>query len=169
MLAGTAHADLGGSPRYLDIMGLNYYHSNQWEYPGEGEFDRLRWEDDPRDERWVPLHRLLAEVYRRYRRPLFLAETSHFGAGRARWIAEIGAEIGAARRAGVPIEGVCIYPILDRPDWDNLEHWHNSGLWDLIPEAGGRLRRVLNAEYAAELRRTQARLSDDLASAVSSQ
>ena len=165
MLAGRRAPELGGNPRYLDIMGLNYYHANQWEHPDV----RLRWEDDPRDERWVPLHRLLAEVYERYRRPLFLAETSHFGAGRARWIAEIGDEIGAARRAGVPIEGVCIYPILDRPDWDNLEHWHNSGLWDLIPEAGGRLRRVLNAEYAAELRRTQARLSDDLASAVSSQ
>jgi len=159
MLAGRRAPELGGNPRYLDIMGLNYYHANQWEHPDV----RLRWEDDPRDDRWVPLHRLLAEIYERYRRPLFLAETSHFGAGRARWIAEIGAEIAAALRAGVPIEGICIYPILDRPDWDNLDHWHNSGLWDLIPGADGHLRRVLNPEYAAELRRTQARLGGELA------
>lgn len=155
MLAGAAHADLGGSPRYLDIMGLNYYHANQWEFPGESEHDRLRWEDDPRDERWVPLHQLLLEIYQRYGRPLLLAETSHFGSGRARWISEIAQEVLQARAVGVPLEGVCIYPILDRPDWDNSEHWHNSGLWDLQPDADGRLVRVIEPAYAADLRRAQ--------------
>jgi hypothetical protein len=159
MLAGRAHPELGGAPRYLDIMGLNFYHSNQWEHPGDDANARLRWEDSPRDERWVPLHKLLAEVHERYRRPLFLSETSHFGVGRGPWIAEIGAEVGHALAAGVPIEGICIYPILDRPDWDDLEHWHNSGLWDLVPGPGGELRRVINPEYAAELRRAQAALA----------
>jgi UDP-galactopyranose mutase len=148
MLAGRDHPELGGHPRYLDIVGVNFYHANQWEYPDV----RIRWEDNPRDDRWVPLHRLLAEVWQRYRRPLFIAETSHFGVGRAPWLQEIAAEAFAARQCGVPLEGVCIYPILDRPDWENPYHWHNSGLWDMSLDGSGRLVRVLNQEYAAAFR-----------------
>ena len=33
MLAGIQAPELGGHPRYLDVMGVNFYHSNQWEYP----------------------------------------------------------------------------------------------------------------------------------------
>lgn len=145
MISGMMEPKLGGQPKYLDIMGLNYYHANQWEHPDL----RLRWEDDPRDDRWVPLHRLLAEMYERYQRPLFIGETSHFGAGRGRWLREIVDEVKTAIRNGVPMEGITIYPIIDRPDWDVPELWHNSGLWDLIPDERGILRRVLNEEYAA--------------------
>lgn len=145
MITGNMEPELGGQPKYLDIMGLNYYHANQWEHPDV----RLRWEDDPRDDRWVPLHRLLAEVYERYGRPLFIGETSHFGAGRGRWLREIVDEVKTAIMNGVPMEGITIYPIIDRPDWDNLHHWHNSGLWDLVPDEKGVLQRVLNEDYAA--------------------
>jgi hypothetical protein len=47
---------------------------------------------------------------------------------------------------------VCLYPIIDRPDWDDASHWHNSGLFDIVSEPDGTLRRVLNEEYAAGLR-----------------
>jgi beta-glucosidase/6-phospho-beta-glucosidase/beta-galactosidase len=151
MLAGGHCSELGGHPRYLDVMGLNFYHANEWEYPDR----RLRWEDTPRDPRWVPLRRLLAEVYHRYGRPLVLSETSHFGAGRARWIREVAEEAAAARAEGIPLEGVCVYPVIDRPDWDDPDHWHNSGLWDLRPGAHGRLERVACDEYVAELREVQ--------------
>lgn len=151
MITGQMEPGLGGKPEYLDIMGLNYYHSNQWEHPDV----RLRWEDDPRDDRWVPLHQLLAEVYERYRRPLFISETSHFGAGRGLWLREIYEEVRTAIGNGVPLEGITLYPIIDRPDWDDLGHWHNSGLWDLVPDEQGILRRVLNEEYAAVLREVQ--------------
>ena len=50
------------------------------------------------------------------------------------------------------ISPLIIYPIIDRPDWDNLDHWHNSGLWDLLPDEHGTLRRVLNENYASVLR-----------------
>jgi glycosyl hydrolase family 1 len=150
-LAGLRDPELGGHPRYVDVMGLNFYHSNQWEFPNE----RLRWEDHPRDDRWVPLHQLLLQFHARYRRPLFLGETSHFGVGRAAWIREIADEVIELRAAGVPFEGICLYPILDRPDWDDPLHWHNSGLWDLHANDGGRLERVLNEDYARELRRGQ--------------
>jgi hypothetical protein len=152
ILAGRMAPELGGHPRYLDLVGVNYYHANQWEYPDR----RLRWEDEPRDGRWIPLADLLAEVYARYDRPLVITETSHFGAGRARWLCEMTREARSARARGIPLAGVCLYPILDRPDWDDATHWHRSGLWDLEPDGDGRLRRVLCGEYAAALREAQA-------------
>jgi beta-glucosidase/6-phospho-beta-glucosidase/beta-galactosidase len=148
MITGRMEPELGGQPKYLDIMGLNYYHSNQWEYPDR----RMRWEDNPRDERWMPLHRLLAEVYGRYNRSLFLGETSHFGAGRGQWLKEVHQEVKKAMEQGVPMEGITIYPIIDRPDWDDTDQWHNSGLWDLVPDGQGNLRRVLNEDYATVFR-----------------
>jgi beta-glucosidase/6-phospho-beta-glucosidase/beta-galactosidase len=162
MLSGRTEPQLGGRPEYLDVMGLNFYHSNQWEHGG----DRLRWEDEPRDERWVPLHQLLAGLYQRYQRPICLGETSHFGSGRARWIREIGKEIAAALRAGVPVEGVCLYPVIDRPDWEDANHWHNSGLFDLLHQPDGTLRRVLNEEYAGALCEAQATVTDALTDAL---
>lgn len=153
MFVGKAHPELGGHPRYLDMIGVNFYHSNQWEYDGE----RLRWEDEPRDDRWIPLHKLLEQVHRRYGRPLFIGETSHFGVGRARWIAEIAGEVGLALQAGTPVEGICLYPVIDRPDWEDPNHWHNSGLWDL-KNVNGKLTRVLNIEYATALMRAQCKL-----------
>jgi hypothetical protein len=145
MLAGRLRPDLGGNPNYLDLVGANFYHSNQWEFPDQ----RLRWEDDPLDDRWVPLHKLLAGIYHSYGRPVVIAETSHFGAGRARWIREIGVEVCRALGIGVPVEGICIYPILDRHDWEDPSHWHHAGLWDVLPDGQGLLGRVLNEEYAA--------------------
>lgn len=155
MLVGGLAPELGGHPRFLDLVGVNYYHANQWEYPDV----RLRWEVEPRDPRWVPLHQLLQEVHARYGRPLVVSETSHFGAGRARWLREVAGEVHAARRLGVPVEGLCIYPIIDRPDWDDPDHWHHSGLWDLRRGADRRLERVLCEEYRDELERARAILA----------
>ena len=149
MLSGAAKPELGGHPRYLDIIGVNYYHANQWEYPD----DRLRWEDTPRDERWLPFSSLIGDVYRRYGRPLFVAETGHFGVGRAAWAREIAAEVMDARCSGIPLEGLCFYPIIDRTDWEDSSHWHNCGLWDLRRDAEGRLERVICPEFATELSR----------------
>jgi beta-glucosidase/6-phospho-beta-glucosidase/beta-galactosidase len=153
MLAGNVAPELGGHPRYLDIVGVNYYHANQWEYPGGGPEARLRREDEPRDDRWVPLHQLLKNVYARYHRPLLVTETSHFGEGRVRWLNEIALETARARQLGVPLEGVCLYPIVDRHDWEDDDHWHHSGLWEIEHNGAGCLQRVLNQAYAAELRR----------------
>jgi beta-glucosidase/6-phospho-beta-glucosidase/beta-galactosidase len=153
MLAGRLDPELGGDPKYLDIVAVNFYHANEWELPE----NRLRWEDTPRDERWVPLHRLLAEVHARYERPMIISETSHFGVGRAPWLREIADEVRQALKGGVPLQGVCIYPILDRPDWEDLSQWHNSGLWDLNPTASGRLERVLHEEYGVAVRQAQQR------------
>lgn len=155
MIAAVREPELGGSLAALDILGVNFYHDNQWEVPG-GE--KIAWHVRPRDPRWVPLHRLLQEASERYRRPMFIGETSHVGEGRAEWIRELTDEVCLAMRAGVPLEGICLYPIIDRFDWDDPGHWHNSGLWDLVREPDGTYRRVLCTPYAQELARCQARV-----------
>lgn len=150
MIAGYAAPEVGGNPKYLDILGSNFYHNNQWEVPG-GE--KIHWHIHPRDKRWVPLHQMLQGIHQRYGRPLLLAETSHVGVGRAEWIVEIAEEIKLARQNGVDIEAICLYPILDRFDWDDPDHWHNSGLWDLRLTEDGQYERVLNDPYMEGLRR----------------
>jgi beta-glucosidase/6-phospho-beta-glucosidase/beta-galactosidase len=149
MLSGVVKPELGGHQRYLDIIGVNYYHANQWEYPD----NRLRWEDTPRDERWIPFSGLVADVYHRYKRPMFVAETGHFGVGRAAWAREIVSEVMLARDSGIPLEGISFYPIIDRTDWEDPNHWHNCGLWDLRRDSGGRLERVICPEFESELSR----------------
>ncbi|HWQ56753.1 MAG TPA: hypothetical protein VN442_23910 [Bryobacteraceae bacterium] len=156
MLLGRAAPELGGDPKYLDIIGLNYYAANQWVVPSGR---KLRWDGRPLDKRWRPLHLLLAEVWRRYQRPMFIAETSHYGVGRAAWIAEVAGEVFEACNNGIPVEGICLYPILDRFDWNDPTHWHNSGLWDFEPGRNGHYRRVLNEEYAAAVRSWQEKLA----------
>jgi hypothetical protein len=151
MLSGHVAPGLGGHPRYLDLMGVNFYAPNQWEHPGGR---KLMWDGRPLDDRWRPLRLLLQDTWKRYHRPLFLAETSHYGVGRAPWLAEVAHEVCQARLAGVPVEGVCLYPILDRHDWDDPGHWHNSGLWDLQSHGVG-YERVLNTVYAAEFERAR--------------
>ena len=152
MIAGRTAPELGGAEYYLDIVGVNFYAANQWEVPGGR---KLHWDDGSDDPRWVPLHVLLAEVAGRYNRPLAIAETSHYGIGRAPWLDEIAAECVLARQAGVDLQGVCLYPILDRFDWEDATHWHNSGLWDMRPDGAGQYQRVLHEKYAAALRKAQ--------------
>lgn len=112
MLSGRRNPELGGAPRYLDLIGVNYYHDNQWE---QGSNRRLYWHLG--DSRRLPLHQMLQQVWQRYQRPLLLAETSHVGSGRGSWILEIAAQVAQALLAGVELHGICLYPILDRPLW----------------------------------------------------
>jgi beta-glucosidase/6-phospho-beta-glucosidase/beta-galactosidase len=155
LITGRREPELGGAPGYLDLVGLNYYHDNQMICPGDEADGALRWDDEPRDPRWRPLHLLLRDARDRYARPIFIAETSHFGSGRARWLREVASETELARRSGVDVNGICLYPIVDRPDWEDGTHWHNSGLWDVVREPDGTLRRVLDEDYAAALRDAQ--------------
>jgi hypothetical protein len=79
----------------------------------------------------------------------------------------VAQEVLLAREAGVPVEGICLYPIIDRPDWHDLAHWHHSGLWDLIPDASGCLHRVLVEEYQAALAEVQHHLRGGVGSTES--
>jgi protoporphyrinogen oxidase/glycosyltransferase involved in cell wall biosynthesis len=156
MLCGRTAPELGGHPRYLDLVGGNYYHSNQWE---SGSNMRLWWHlDDPRRR---PLSDILVELHQRYGRPVLLAETSHVGSGRGVWIREMAEQSIMARERGAEVCGICLYPAIDRPDWDNAAHWHHSGLWDLDREGPDPLARILVAPYATALQQSM-RLTESL-------
>src|SRR5690606_391261 len=71
MIAGTLWPQLGGEPRLLDIVGVNYYRQNQWELGGT-TIEKL-------DRRYRPFRSLLAEVSSRYGRPILVAETGTEG------------------------------------------------------------------------------------------
>ena len=82
--------------------------------------------------------------------------------GRALWLDDVSQEVERAMRGGVPVLGVCLYPIIDRPDWNDFAHWHNSGMWDVdnalgAPEA---MTRRIHLGYAKSLRRAQARMAE---------
>lgn len=151
MLCGKQEPELGGEPRFLDLIGVNYYHSNQWEFDGRSLWWHL---DHPRR---LPFHNLLTEVYQRYRRPLLVSETSHVGSGRGAWIREIAQQGVLARQSGVDLRGICLYPIVDRPDWDDVHRWHKSGLWEVNTQGTGgkQYERILSQPYAAGLRDAQ--------------
>jgi hypothetical protein len=129
MLAGRVYPELGGAEKYLDIIGLNYYPNNQWIYQGRAL--------TPKDPRYRPLRDLLREVRDRYRRSMFIAETGTEGRRRPAWLRYVCEETRAAMESGVPIDGICLYPIVNHPGWVNRRHCHN-GLWDYPGENGER-------------------------------
>lgn len=155
MLSGRLLPELGGSEQALDILGVNHYHSGQWEVITER---RLQWHlNDPRRR---PFAQLLQLAWQRYQHPIVVAETSHVGQGRAAWLDDIGRNVELAIENGVPVKGVCLYPIVDRPDWENLDHWHHSGLWDHEPASlqHGAWPRRLYINYAQALQNWLRRL-----------
>jgi beta-glucosidase/6-phospho-beta-glucosidase/beta-galactosidase len=135
MIAGRMCPELGGDESLLDILGLNYYWNCQWEDRAE----TLPWPAN--DGRRKPLSDLLENTYKRYGRPIFLSETGHFGCGRVPWLEEVTSECMKAIQRGVVFYGICIYPVTDRPDWDDLSRYSNCGIWDLN-EAGDRIPEV---------------------------
>ncbi|MEP6913888.1 MAG: beta-glucosidase [bacterium] len=145
MIAGYRRPDLGGDEKYLDIIGVNYYPNNQW-LCGETSFHPERWLDVS-DPQYRPLSSLLEEVYERYHRPLFIAETGTESDARADWLRYIGSEVCEALKLGIPIEGVCLYPIVDFPGWGDDRHCE-TGLWSMADEQG---RRVIHKPLAEEL------------------
>ncbi len=111
MIAGMSWPQLGGAPELLDIVGVNYYSNNQWIHGGPPI--------DLGHPRYRPLHRLLMEIYGRYGRPMFLAETGIEFDRRPAWLSYVSAELELARAKGVPLEGLCLYPILNHLGWDD--------------------------------------------------
>lgn len=143
MLTGRCWPLLGGQEKYLDIIGLNYYNHNQWFY--EGEFL------DPNHPAYRPFSEILAEIHTRYGRPLFIAETGMEGELRAGWLEYMCDEVRMAMAAGVPVEGICLYPICDYPGWDD-ERCCQTGLFGYADETGAR---EVYAPLAEELHHQQ--------------
>lgn len=125
IIAGRMCPELGGSEELLEILGFNYYWNCQWEISGKP----LDWPDNQQSR--IPFSELLQEVYKRYQKPVFISETGHFGSGRIEWLNEVTSECLLAQKNGVDLRGICIYPVTDRPDWDDLTKYCECGIWDL--------------------------------------
>ena len=148
MISGRAHPQLGGDPSYLDILGLNYYIHNQWVHENGVLV--------PSHPQHLPLRYMLRELHERYSRPMFMSETGIEGEVRPDWLRYIGHEARAALRGSIPLEGVCVYPIVDHPGWED-ERYCPNGLWGYADERG---ERPLCRPLAVELQRQQRLLSE---------
>ena len=95
----------------VDLVGVNYY---------------------PHTAR-TRLHKVLLKAWRRYGKPLLVAETSwhdghpqhhrrHPGFNKATWFGHVMGEVALAEARGAEVVGVCWYPIVDCPPWK----WPNS-------------------------------------------
>jgi hypothetical protein len=132
MLCGRLLPELGGSRRHLDVVGINYYWTNQWEWGGAPQADGVippLADDDPR--RWS-LGELTRSVWERYGGEIMITETSHIGDNRSRWLHEVARDSEALLLDGIPLRGLCLYPILGMPEWHDPDIWTPMGLWDPV-------------------------------------
>lgn len=150
IIAGRICPELGGSDDFLEILGFNYYWNCQWTAGGEP----LDWPD--LNHKRMPFSEILQQAYDRYKKPLFISETGHFGEGRVQWLEEITAECLLAKKNGVDLRGLCIYPVTDRPDWDNLSSYCQCGIWDLDENSN----RIPHQEYIDAVIKAQTTLKE---------
>jgi hypothetical protein len=143
MLSGRLYPELGGRPELLQMLGVNFYDRNEWMNYGE-TLER-------RHPLYRPFHAILLEVWNRYSVPMFVSETGTEDGKRPEWFAYVSAEVRRAIALGVPVKGLCLYPILNHPGWDDDRHCFN-GLFD-YPDTHGN--RSVYEPLALEIRRQQ--------------
>jgi hypothetical protein len=149
MIAGRIQPELGGAEKYLDLVGVNFYPHNQWFYNLNGVRQVRKWKAINRNSPlYRPFREMLEEVYGRFGRPLFIAETGAENRLRRGWFRYVCREVQAALAQGVPVHGICLYPILNHPGWEDDRHCYNA-LWDYADKQG---KRKMYGPLAEELR-----------------
>jgi beta-glucosidase/6-phospho-beta-glucosidase/beta-galactosidase len=143
MVAGLRDPELGGSADLLDVVGVNYYWNNQWIHEG----DRT----PPGHHQHRPLHEMLQALWERYGRPIIITETGAEASAAVGWLGYISAEVRQARRLGVPVLGICLYPVMDYPGWDDDRHCQ-CGLIEVAEDWSSRR---LRADLVEEIRAQQ--------------
>jgi hypothetical protein len=129
MLNGEQWPSLGGHPKYLDVIGVNFYPDNQFTPDGTTiQHD---------DVRYQPFSKMLFDVYERFRRPMIVSETGSEGAHRAPWLRYVAGQCVTAIRRGCELHGITLYPVVSHPGWLDERHCDN-GLWDYADETGHR-------------------------------
>ena len=132
MILGRVNPEFGGREDLIDVIGTNYYIHNQFVWYGDHSKMIV-----PSDPRYRHISGMLQEVYERYRRPIFVAETGIEDETRPAWLRYMSGEVYAAWAEGVAVEGVCLYPIVNHPGWEDERHCYN-GLFDYADDSGVR-------------------------------
>jgi hypothetical protein len=160
MLSGSLMPELGGSRAHLDIVGINYYWTNQWVL-GRDEFPLP--EDHPQR---ISLYDLITQVHRRYGGDILITETAHVDDMRPRWLNYITDQVESLLTDDVPLRGVCLYPILGMPEWHDQSRWTQMGLWDLAACDHGLERRLCQPMLQAlkKAQRMERRIAHERAS-----
>ena len=129
LLTGRSWPGLGGREEYLDILGVNFYPHNQWFLHG----NRI----EPGSPEYRPLVGMLSEVHQRYRRAMLLSETGAEDTARVPWLQYIGEQLALAIERGIPMAGMCWYPFLDYPGWDD-DRYCPTGVFGYADSRGSR-------------------------------
>jgi beta-glucosidase/6-phospho-beta-glucosidase/beta-galactosidase len=154
IIAGVKAPEFGGSPEILDIAGYNNYSFGQMEIRPDGPGEPLC----PGDPRIVALADMMERGWKRYHRPMIIAETSGLHGGRDDWLNDVVEEALAAVNRGVDVHGVCLFPAVDMPNWHTGE-WLKNGIADLVEMPDGDLMRVPFEPYVEALHAWQRRLN----------
>jgi quercetin dioxygenase-like cupin family protein len=158
LLAGRFEPELGGSRPHLGLVGVNYYWCNQWTIPTPEQPQRFVGWDEPE---YIPMSDLLLGLQARYGGPLLIAETSGTADRRPGWISYLAREAKATLDRGVDLQGICLYPIVTSPDWEDTTAFFDGGLFDISVQPDGSLKRVLYRPAARALREAQAALDPE--------
>jgi hypothetical protein len=160
MMCGRLNPELGGHRDALDIVGINYYWTNQWQLGGD---TTPLASDDPRR---LPLGSLVRRAFERYGSDVVITETSELGGARGAWVDDLAGMTSSLADEGVPLRGVCLYPILGMPEWHDRSAWTRMGLWDLETRDGMLERQAcvpMHDALARALRALERRPSADVA------
>jgi hypothetical protein len=144
MIVGRAKPHLGGHPDLLGTIGVNIYPTGQW-YNGSNTIPLGHHE-------YRPIGDMLIDLWKRYERPIMISETGSEGRARGAWLHYVCDEVRVAMAAGVPIRGICLYPVTAYPGWDNDRHC-DAGLFSFPDDSG---RREVHAPLLEEIRRQSA-------------
>jgi beta-glucosidase/6-phospho-beta-glucosidase/beta-galactosidase len=131
MISGKKNPELGGDPKYLNIIGINYYFYNQQQVGIDAHNpDNFVFRSIPlKSKLRVPFRNILNEVYERYGVPILLSETGSYRDRRPEWWKYILEEADSAIQSKLPLYGVCSYPTLDIKKGAGFII-PKSGLWD---------------------------------------
>lgn len=144
---------LAVAPDSIDVIGLNFYFHNQWRHPTRRKIPRGH-------PLYRPLNEILDEFYHRYEKPLMIAETGIEDELRPDWFRYVCDEVAIAIEKGIPMTGICLYPIVNHPGWADDRHCHN-GLWDYADDVGNReIFEPLAEEVKRQIERFSSRLRD---------
>jgi beta-glucosidase/6-phospho-beta-glucosidase/beta-galactosidase len=103
-------------PGHVDVLGLDYYAHNQWQYL-DGSGRGLPSSPEPGS-----LSGLIGEYAGRYGLPCAIGETNirGFASDRASWLRYTLEQCEIAQDEGVAMDGYCWFPFVDSCDWDSL-------------------------------------------------